>query len=329
MTVKGGLTRCLSLLFPISRAASILWSRASKIAWLVVGGECGLTIVEEGFLPVVEEVDGDAVLFTEIRDGGMFEEVLLEDGDLLLGGNVTSLSDQESSFARVFPQTFAKANSSFDRGNSTENITNIERSSLFVSGEGIFLAHLWSFSMLNTIRCTFCHVKLYVGNRKARSSIRCPKCKEKQTIPIKSTAAIASTPAPGLNPTAGLKGTTCPDMQPSAVGSPRLHMKYLLAEAVCSLALCTGTCVVAQSLSKNDKETRLDTWPEHQRFDYVVRTRPVTNSEMLFIQKTVRERKKDPHREAILFTLRELTGKDLGKTAEDWSILLPLGEGLK
>jgi hypothetical protein len=40
------------------------------------------------------------------------------------------------------------------------------------------------------------------------------------------------------------------------------------------------------------------------------------------------ERKEDPHREAMLFALRELTGKDLGKTTENWATLLPPGQEL-
>jgi HEAT repeat protein len=58
------------------------------------------------------------------------------------------------------------------------------------------------------------------------------------------------------------------------------------------------------------------------RFDYVVRTRPVQP----------RERKKwqalketsNPHRDAILFALRELTGKDHGDTTQAWDRAFPL-----
>ncbi len=64
-------------------------------------------------------------------------------------------------------------------------------------------------------------------------------------------------------------------------------------------------------------------WPEQQRFDYLVRYRPVSKEVLEQAQAKLAERKTSPHKEAMLFTLRELTGKDLGKSASDWSVLLP------
>jgi hypothetical protein len=81
-----------------------------------------------------------------------------------------------------------------------------------------------------------------------------------------------------------------------------------------------------QDFSVVQQVERHGQWPEFQRFDYMVRTRPVRVDEVSAIQKHVRERKHDPHREAMLFALRELTGKDLGKTAQDWATLLPPGQ---
>ena len=46
------------------------------LAALVMGREGGLAILEEELLPVVEEVDGDAVPFAEIRNGDSVEKVL-------------------------------------------------------------------------------------------------------------------------------------------------------------------------------------------------------------------------------------------------------------
>ncbi|MBI1917221.1 MAG: HEAT repeat domain-containing protein [Planctomycetes bacterium] len=57
--------------------------------------------------------------------------------------------------------------------------------------------------------------------------------------------------------------------------------------------------------------------PPHQRFDYVVRQRlltPVQAAELL--QR--RQKGRSTQREAVLFALRELTGKNLGPRAENW-----------
>jgi hypothetical protein len=63
------------------------------------------------------------------------------------------------------------------------------------------------------------------------------------------------------------------------------------------------------------------TWPGNQRFDYLVRTRPLTRLERARLEQPPKEKPapaRDEQREAVLFALRELTGKDLGVTAEDW-----------
>jgi hypothetical protein len=64
-------------------------------------------------------------------------------------------------------------------------------------------------------------------------------------------------------------------------------------------------------------------WPSNQRFDYLVRYRPLSEKDVAVVHRQVSERKKSPHREAMLFVLGELTGKDLGTTAADWTPLLP------
>jgi hypothetical protein len=45
---------------------------------LVVSGEGGGAVFEEGFLPEVEEIDGDAVFLADLGDGHFFDEVLSE-----------------------------------------------------------------------------------------------------------------------------------------------------------------------------------------------------------------------------------------------------------
>src|SRR5881227_1693554 len=78
---------------------------------LIVGGEGGGAVLEELLLPVVEESDGDAVSFAEVGDGDFVEEVLAEQGDLGLRGEVPAFSGHGWSSARVLPLTPAKASS--------------------------------------------------------------------------------------------------------------------------------------------------------------------------------------------------------------------------
>jgi hypothetical protein len=61
-------------------------------------------------------------------------------------------------------------------------------------------------------------------------------------------------------------------------------------------------------------------WPSHQRFDFVVRTRPQTADE-----KAGRDPRSIPtnrQRDSVLFALRELTGQDAGDTSDGWREML-------
>ena len=49
-----------------------------------------MAVLEELLLPVVEEVDGDAVFVAQIGNRDLLQEVLPQDGDLLLGAEVTT-----------------------------------------------------------------------------------------------------------------------------------------------------------------------------------------------------------------------------------------------
>jgi hypothetical protein len=62
------------------------------------------------------------------------------------------------------------------------------------------------------------------------------------------------------------------------------------------------------------------------RFDYLVRTRTVTESALRKLRTSSYQEAKGQHRQAVLFALRELTGQDLGGTYEQWKTLLPPGE---
>jgi hypothetical protein len=62
------------------------------------------------------------------------------------------------------------------------------------------------------------------------------------------------------------------------------------------------------------------------RFDYLVRTRPLTDKQT---HEWKSQSKKEPgceQRDAVLFALRELTGQDPGTTTEAWEKLYPLSQ---
>src|SRR5262249_23446923 len=66
-------------------------------------------------------------------------------------------------------------------------------------------------------------------------------------------------------------------------------------------------------------------WPKEQRYDFLVRVRPLTPKELARHEqrrKSVKPQPLSDHQQAILFALRELTGKDLGTSAEAWKKLL-------
>ena len=65
-------------------------------------------------------------------------------------------------------------------------------------------------------------------------------------------------------------------------------------------------------------------WPGHQRFDYLVRQRPLSEERAAaLMRKHKEEGLRSRQREALLFALRELTGEERGSKAADWLPVLP------
>jgi hypothetical protein len=63
-------------------------------------------------------------------------------------------------------------------------------------------------------------------------------------------------------------------------------------------------------------------WPADQRYDYLVRLRPLNADGLLVWQDKLKDfRTAEAQRETLLFALRELTGEDAGPSAEDWKRL--------
>jgi hypothetical protein len=68
---------------------------------------------------------------------------------------------------------------------------------------------------------------------------------------------------------------------------------------------------------------RPDVWPTNQRFDYLIRTRPATMRD-IEIASRKEPNASYPQRESVLFALRELTGKDVGTSADAWRPMVAL-----
>ena len=65
-------------------------------------------------------------------------------------------------------------------------------------------------------------------------------------------------------------------------------------------------------------------WPTYQRFDFLVRARPLTAAELagFAAQAGAAERPPSAQRQALLYALRVLTGQDAGTAAQAWRELL-------
>jgi hypothetical protein len=66
--------------------------------------------------------------------------------------------------------------------------------------------------------------------------------------------------------------------------------------------------------------------PVNLRFDYIVRTRKLTDSQTREWKAQAKRPDTYEQREAVLFALRELTGQDAGPTTEAWQKLYPTSE---
>jgi hypothetical protein len=110
------------------------------------------------------------------------------------------------------------------------------------------------------------------------------------------------------------------------------------AEQSGMLFVRADTTFLKQDFSVMQPVARSGKWPGDQRFDYLTRVRPVSAKEKLQFEALQKEDKLPPtfvQKEAILFALRELTGKNPGTSYEDWKPLLktiekqPVSEDLK
>ena len=78
-----------------------------------------------------------------------------------------------------------------------------------------------------------------------------------------------------------------------------------------------------QDFSMFQKVANSHPWPEMQRFDFLVRSRVVTEKEAAMVDAAFAgQEANSPYRQAALATLRRLTGRDAGSTAQEWRTAL-------
>jgi hypothetical protein len=85
---------------------------------LVVSGEGGGAVFEDGLRPEGEAVDGEGVFLADLGDEDIFDAVPSEQGGFLFGAEVATLLRPGRSSARVVPLTLSKASSCFDWGDT-------------------------------------------------------------------------------------------------------------------------------------------------------------------------------------------------------------------
>lgn len=103
-------------------------------------------------------------------------------------------------------------------------------------------------------------------------------------------------------------------------------------EATAELLVRFDVTFLRQDFSVLQPVADANPWPEMQRFDFLVRTRELTDAEAAdFRDKFAKPEpgRPSPYRKAALAALRELTGKDTEPTAEGWRRLLNLPPGQK
>jgi HEAT repeat protein len=94
-----------------------------------------------------------------------------------------------------------------------------------------------------------------------------------------------------------------------------------------SLLVRADIAFIRQDFSVSQPELRAGTTiPVPTRFDYMVRTRWMTEKKAKDLQKKYEDKDTYPQREAVLFALRELTHQDAGPTSEAWRKLFPRAE---
>jgi hypothetical protein len=123
---------------------------------------------------------------------------------------------------------------------------------------------------------------------------------------VSAEAVTAEVPVPGepLTPPSGGYATSQPDIL------VRVDVTYLRQDFSTYMAVADA-----------------NPWPEMQRFDFLVRTRALSDEEATAYREKLKPREPgefSPYHRAALLALRELTGRDTEPTPEAWRRLLKL-----
>jgi hypothetical protein len=126
---------------------------------------------------------------------------------------------------------------------------------------------------------------------------------------------------PSKEEAAKLKGLT------AQVPVPSEAMVAYYRPSVPDILMRFDVTYLRQDFSTKLKVADADPWPEMQRYDFLVRTREVTDQEALAYQRLLQQGRPEavsPYRRAALSALRELTGQDTEPTATAWRKLTGL-----
>jgi hypothetical protein len=130
--------------------------------------------------------------------------------------------------------------------------------------------------------------------------------------------------APGNTP--GVSGTTLTAAVPvPSEPLPSLSDGYQTSSP--DLLVRIDVTYLRPDFSVYEAVTDANPWPEMQRFDFLVRTRSLTDDAAAESRTKLAAESTDrpsPYHRSALAALRELTGKDAAPTAEAWRRLLKL-----
>jgi hypothetical protein len=130
----------------------------------------------------------------------------------------------------------------------------------------------------------------------------------------------------------GNTGTVSPESLTAAVpvpGEPLPSPSQGYVTTSPDLLIRVDVTYLRQDFSALQPVADANPWPEMQRFDYLVRTRALTDEEAEAFRRQFGTREPDrpsPYQRAVLAALRELTGRDTEPTAAAWRRTLGLGE---
>jgi hypothetical protein len=114
------------------------------------------------------------------------------------------------------------------------------------------------------------------------------------------------------------------DPMRSPIPSPSEKLPVVYYERIRGPAVRADITYLRQDFSLLEPVANAAPWPVFQRFDYIVRKRELTDAEIKErVSRVFDERAFNyPHRDAVLFALRELTGEDAGTSSAAWRLLL-------